>query len=492
MKHILLLGISLILLTLSCQEDTIEPQLYGRVIGTTIDDVTFIPLQNTIISTNPSTSVITVEPDGSFAIDSLEPGNYTIKARLDGYLDESVTVSVKPDLTTETTILLSVAPDGNQPPGIPAGISPLDGATDEITNLTMRWTASDPNAGDTLRYDLILYPADGSESLMVAEQIVDTFFQVNNLNFGEIYFWQVIVTDGAHDPVYSPVWQFKTRHFPDARIHFSRRVDDQYQVFGFTDIDSTILIVDGPMNFWRPRVDPSRERIAFLSIKALETHLFITDREGAQVNQVTSVPVVTYDNQNTGYCWSPDGARLLYANNNLLYAVNADGTGLTIVSQAPPGQRFAEVDWNQNTNKILARTVENFHYQSRLYLVDLDGSIQPLLDSIPGSYSSPSFSIDGSRILYCHDVTNFPSPDGRQLDARIFLLDLQTNQSTDISYDKVAGTNDLQARFSPTDAVLIFVNTQNDGVSPKDIWTMKISGLDREPIIQNGEMPDWR
>jgi TolB protein len=327
---------------------------------------------------------------------------------------------------------------------------------------------------------------------MVAEQIVDTFFQVNNLEFDQLYFWQVIVTDGIHDPVYSPVWQFKTRVFPDARIHFARRIDNKYQVFGFTEADSTIRIIEGPNNYWRPRMDPARERIAFLSIADLKTHLYVSDRVGKNIRQVTTVPVVTYDNLNTAYCWSPDGARLLYANNNLLYTVNVDGTGLTVVSQAPSGQRFAEVDWNQNTNLIVARTVENFHYESRLYLIEPGGAAQVLLDSVPGSYSSPSFSIDGSQLLYCHDVTNFPSPDGRQLDTRIFLLDLQTNQGMDLSFDKVAGTNDLQVRFSPTGAVLIFVNTLNDGVTPKNIWTMKISGLDREPMIMEGEMPDWQ
>ncbi len=493
MKHIFFLSIGLLFMVWSCQEDTIEPQLYGRIAGSVIDDVTFIPQPNTIISTNPSTSVITVENDGSFVLDSLEPGNYTIKARLDGYLDESVTVNVKADITTTTTVLLSVAPDGNEPPGVPIVINPLDATMDLTTNLTMSWTASDPNAQDTLRYDLILYPADGSAPLMVAEQILDTFYQVNNLDFDQLYFWQVIVSDGTHDPVYSPVWQFKTRIFPDARIHFSRKVDDQFQIFGFTEADSTILVVEGIKNFWRPRMDPARERIAFLSIEDLETHLYISNREGENVQQVTSIPVVTYDNLNTAYCWSPDGASLLYANNNQLYRVNDNGTGLIALSEAPAGQRFAEVDWNGSTNRILVRTVENFHYQSRLFLVDpMDGTMQPLLDSIPGSYSSPSFSIDGGQVLYCHDVTNFPSADGRQLDARILLLDLQTGATTDLSYDKVAGTNDLQVRFSPTGAVLMFVNTLNDGISQQDIWTMKISGLDREPVIMEGEMPDWR
>jgi len=64
--------------------------------------------------------------------------------------------------------------------------------------------------------------------------------------------------------------------------------------------------------------------------------------------------------------------------------------------------------------------------------------------------------------------------------------------STPISTEKSAGTNDLDARFSPNEASVIFVNTSNDGVSSQNILTMPISDLDaRVTLLENASMPDW-
>ncbi len=46
--------------------------------------------------------------------------------------------------------------------------------------------------------------------------------------------------------------------------------------------------------------------------------------------------------------------------------------------------------------------------------------------------------------------------------------------STNVSDGKDPGTNDLDARFSPSEAALVFVNTSNDGVSQNDVFTMTI------------------
>jgi len=62
----------------------------------------------------------------------------------------------------------------------------------------------------------------------------------------------------------------------------------------------------------------------------------------------------------------------------------------------------------------------------------------------------------------------------------------------DLSFDKIPGTNDLDARFSPDGAWIIFTNTNNDGISQKDIYRMKIDGMDRELLFEDAEMPDWR
>ncbi len=65
--------------------------------------------------------------------------------------------------------------------------------------------------------------------------------------------------------------------------------------------------------------------------------------------------------------------------------------------------------------------------------------------------------------------------------------------STNVSDGKDPGTNDLDARFSPSEAELIFVNTSNDGVSQNDIFTMTIDEPgSRSALFENAKMPDWK
>ena len=58
--------------------------------------------------------------------------------------------------------------------------------------------------------------------------------------------------------------------------------------------------------------------------------------------------------------------------------------------------------------------------------------------------------------------------------------------------EKESGTNDLDPRFSPNEANIIFVNTSNDGISQKNITKTNLSGnLQRIILFQDAAMPDW-
>ncbi|MBT3742848.1 MAG: hypothetical protein HOG32_11645 [Polaribacter sp.] len=63
----------------------------------------------------------------------------------------------------------------------------------------------------------------------------------------------------------------------------------------------------------------------------------------------------------------------------------------------------------------------------------------------------------------------------------------------DISDDeKESGTNDLDPRFSPNEANVIFVNTSNDGISQKNIMTTNLSGnIQKQLLFADATMPDW-
>ena len=66
-------------------------------------------------------------------------------------------------------------------------------------------------------------------------------------------------------------------------------------------------------------------------------------------------------------------------------------------------------------------------------------------------------------------------------------------------YNKYDGTNDLDPRFSPSEAEVIFVNTSNDGISQRNIFTQNVhkdtgiggNDYNREELFTKTIMPDW-
>lgn len=180
------------------------------------------------------------------------------------------------------------------------------------------------------------------------------------------------------------------------------------------------------------------------------------------------------------------------------------GTGLQLLATAPADRHFRECDWTaQNGGRLVVQTVGVNIYDAELYLLNTDGTSGTLLvGNLPGRLDSPSFSLDGSRVLYTRDAAGFDSPSGRQLDAHVFtqrldgtsVLDVMatSNNSNGSAMPKALGTNDLNPRYSPDGYSLLFINQPNDGLTPGDAWTMETSGLARTKQFANAALPDWK
>ena len=115
-----------------------------------------------------------------------------------------------------------------------------------------------------------------------------------------------------------------------------------------------------------------------------------------------------------------------------------------------------------------------------------------LVDNLPGVVECPSFSIDGSRMIFTHDFSGFASTSGRQLDAHVVSMNIDGSDSVDVSENKPNGTNDLYPRFTPNGAQILFTHTSNVTGSSKEIWIMDLNGQNRTKLIAQGEMADWK
>ena len=479
-----------LILTACTEEVFVEPKLYGSVSGQVLTLDGKKPLENVLVRISPSGKNITPDAEGNFRVDSLPVGKYSVQTTVDKYKSDLSSVEVEANKTTTVSVFLSLDNNQNKAPMVPVIVKPADNAQEVPLSTVLAWKTSDPEK-DSLRYSVILFKEGQPTTVpMVTGLHVDTLI-VNNLEYATTYYWQVITTDSINKPVYSEVWSFKTRPVPDHPYVFSRQVNQNYQIFSSNGTETIQLTTLG--GNWRPVVSPNREKVAFISNVNTDPHIYVSNRVGKELKRVTVVPIAGVALMDLSFCWSPNGLEILYPYYDKLYAVHTDGSGLRVVAEAPAGRFFAGCDWTSQGNRIIARVTGSTVYDNELYMVNpATGVLTKLVTGRPGKMGNPDFSVDGKTAVFTLDIANFQNIEGRQLDSRIFTVDIATGISSDISIGKTRGNNDLDARFSPNGAKIIFTSTSNDGFSEKSLYTMDPDGQNRLEILKNAEMPYWR
>lgn len=481
----------------ACREDPFQPTLFGSMVGTVIRDVDNVAVTNAVISTTPPTSLLLTDDFGRFSLQDIEPGTYTVRAEKEGFATQVESVTVFEEQTANVIIKLPPDTLSNVAPSAPHTPMPEDESINQSVNVELNWQSEDRDRNDVLKYEVLLCEGNQTNCETVAMDITENTVQLSNLVHDKVYFWQVIAKDKATE-VAGNIWSFKTEAFPNHRYVYTKKIDGKFDVFSAGEDGEEIQLTFDAGSNYRPRISPDRKKIAYISNSGIEPHLFVMNRDGSNKSQVTKeVPIDGFNNLELDFAWSPRSDELLYMNNAMLYLINVNGTGLESIAQAPTGFTFSEVDWTFQQDMIVARVTGSTIYESDIFILDFDGNyIRQIFTDIPGGTGGLQFSIDGKFVLYTHDVSEFENPGGRKLDSHIFVKSLENNVTFDLSAidfrGKEAGTNDLDPRFSPDGSRIIFVNTNNDGISVKNVMTMMVDGKDRQLLFEGAEMPDWR
>ncbi|WP_298543458.1 carboxypeptidase regulatory-like domain-containing protein [uncultured Aquimarina sp.] len=477
----------------SCSEDTIDLEGLGAVRGSVVAIGTNEPLENVKISTNPSSSTVFTDANGEYLIENIPSGDYSLSAQRDGLLAQFEAISVIADRELEIVFEMDIETAGNRPPDAAVLDTPADNSVDEPLEVVLVWTGSDPD-DDSLTYTVTLRNDENSD-VLVFENIADTTYTLTNLSYKVKYFWQVSSSDGINDPVNSSAFAFETMNPPNNRIVYTRSVNGNSVIYSANEQGGTeIQLTSETKNSFRPRRHVGTGKIAFLQSVGSQTHLFTMNEDGSQITQVTSqISVAGFNLGEVNFSWSDNGSKLLFPNQDKLYSINVGGSGLNLIYQTTNGNLISEVDKNDNNDILVLKTNNLDGYEVEIFTINMSGTmLETVLSGTTGAAGSVNLSVDGTKLLYCRDVSGFESSDYRQLDSHLFVYDFSDSSILDISLEKPAGTNDLDARFSPNEATLIFVNTSNDGISQKNIQIMSILEIgDRANLITDASMVDW-
>ena len=121
----LLLSLLVALAVVGCDEETVGPETRGNIEGRVQDASTNDPIAGASITTSPPTQSVLSGNDGTFTLNDVSTGNYTVEVSKTDYQTRNVTVNVRENQTASATVLLERGDDfGTQ----------TDSLTAEVTN----------------------------------------------------------------------------------------------------------------------------------------------------------------------------------------------------------------------------------------------------------------------------------------------------------------------------------------------------------------------
>lgn len=487
--------ISFSLLFLSCEESGIDENGSGTLNGVVVGAGDNLPLENVKITTNPASNTVFTNATGAFTISTIESGDYSVQADIDGFVTAFEAANIIVGETTDVVIELERNTTQNNPPTPAILLEPEDDEIIQSTEVQFLWSANDPDEDDELTFTLELRN-DINTDVERFEEIVDTTFTVSSLQFGLKYFWQIISIDEEGESVPSVVKSFELEDAPTTnRYLFTRKIEGNNVIISSDGAENEFQITSSNMNSFRPRKNSALNKIAYFQADGAQLDIYTMNPDGTNKFKVTNTVKPNGFNLNEiSFSWPQASDKIYFPAFDKLYSIGTNGQGLEEVYFTADGSFISEVEVSDDEDMIVLKTNNQIGYNVKIFAIDFSGAIlETIFTGNTGAVSGINLSATNTpKVLYSYDVTGEEGSNYRRFNSRMFIYDFDTDASTDVSLEKMPGTNDLYPRFSPNEASIIFTNTSNDGISQMNIWTLLINDESTRSIfIEDGFMPDW-
>jgi Tol biopolymer transport system component len=219
-----------------------------------------------------------------------------------------------------------------------------------------------------------------------------------------------------------------------------------------------------------PRFDPTGKFIVWSSNRS-------NNRYEVYKMPVSGSPQTRLTNTTGGNgdaVFSPDGQKIAFASGrtgvNNIYIMNSDGSNPSAVTNITTSGNYAvkpsfNADGTRLAYESVRGTINNNTWD--IYTIGIDGTGESRLTTVPGRDSSPSFSRDGSKIVFLSER------DGSELGGEIYIMNADGSGQTRLTNNSERETLPV---FSP-DGLRI-------GFSDADfrLFTMKVNGTDVRPV----------
>ena len=280
-----------------------------------------------------------------------------------------------------------------------------------------------------------------------------------------------------------------------ARIAFVSDRDRNHEIYLMDDDGKNQRnLTNHPDTDLAPSWSPDGTRIAFMSDRDGNDEIYVMDADGGNQQKLTNHPDSDYSPS-----WSPDGKRIAFVSDRDrlldihgfptrdIYVMDADGENPQNLTNNPADDWSPS--WSPDGKRIVFMSYRDGHFigdfeliTSEIYVMDVDGGNQQRLTENRKNDESPSWSPDGTRIVFSSDRK------GDFVNYEIYVMDDDGGNLQRLTENR---KNDGGASWSP-DGKRIAFSSDRDG--NREIYVMDADGGNQQKLTnhpRNDAGPEW-